>query len=91
MRFIKPLDTALIAQIAQTHTAIVTVEENALAGGAGSAVNEVLIKLGYRGAVLNLGLPDSFIEHGEHAALLSELQLDAPGILAQIQTWQAKS
>ncbi len=91
MRFIKPLDTTLIAQLAQTHTAIVTVEENALAGGAGSAVNEVLIKLGYRGAVLNLGLPDSFIEHGEHATLLSELQLDAPGILAQIQTWQAKS
>lgn len=88
MRFIKPLDLACLTQLADTHHTLVTVEENAVMGGAGTAVNEALLALGYRGRILNLGLPDQFIEHGEQTDLLRSLQLDAPGLLQQIRTWQ---
>lgn len=91
MRFIKPLDIACLTRLADTHDALVTVEENDVMGGAGSAVNEALLALGYRGRVLNLGLPDRFIEHGEHAELLRNLQLDANGILFQVRMWQQGS
>ena len=80
MRFIKPLDAALVAELAQTHEAIVTVEEGCVMGGAGSAVMEALHAAGLATPVLALGLPDSFIEHGDPAKLLALNGLDADGI-----------
>jgi 1-deoxy-D-xylulose-5-phosphate synthase len=86
MRFVKPLDTEMILAMARSHALVVTVEENALAGGAGSAVNEVLHGAGVPVHVLNLGIPDHFIEHGEHQLQLAECGLDAAGITASIQS-----
>jgi 1-deoxy-D-xylulose-5-phosphate synthase len=88
MRFIKPLDTAMLKKIAAEHTLLVTVEENVVAGGAGSAVNEWLLAQGYLIQVLNLGLPDRFIEHGDHQALLANCGLDQKGIGAAIEKFQ---
>jgi len=85
MRFVKPLDTDMIERIAADHPAIVTVEENALQGGAGSAVNEVLLAQGAPNRILNLAIPDRFIEHGDHQQQLAECGLDATGILAAIR------
>jgi 1-deoxy-D-xylulose-5-phosphate synthase len=84
MRFVKPLDKTLIARMAETHSLILTVEENALQGGAGSAVNEVLYESGADVRVVNLGIPDRFIEHGTHQEQLAECGLDAAGILSAI-------
>lgn len=84
MRFVKPLDETLILEMAEQHELIVTVEENAVAGGAGSGVNECLAARGVSVAVHNLGLPDRFVEHGEHTALLSQCRLDAKGIEASV-------
>lgn len=84
MRFIKPLDKEAIQEAAATHKLLVTVEENALAGGAGSAVNEALAELGIDCPVLNLGLPDRFIDQGSLAELLAEVGLDSQGIQAAI-------
>jgi 1-deoxy-D-xylulose-5-phosphate synthase len=84
MRFIKPLDTDLIAQMAAEHDLLVTVEENAIAGGAGSAVGEYLNQQGIQVPLLQLGLPDTFIEHGKHASLLSGAGLDSDGIARSI-------
>ena len=84
MRFIKPLDREMVLSMARQHDLLVTVEENVLAGGAGSAVNEVLAAEACDCAVLNLGIPDRFIGHGDHAGQLSECGLDATGILAAI-------
>jgi 1-deoxy-D-xylulose-5-phosphate synthase len=80
MRFIKPLDEEAILAAATSHAQLVTIEEHVIAGGAGSAVNEVLAAHGCRCPVLNLGIPDRFIEHGSHAGQLSECGLDADGI-----------
>ncbi len=80
MRWAKPLDTDLLREIARTHEAIVTVEEGCVMGGAGSAVMEALQAEGLQLPVLALGLPDSFIEHGDAAKLLSLQGLDAAGI-----------
>jgi 1-deoxy-D-xylulose-5-phosphate synthase len=80
MRFVKPLDVALVTDLARRHEAIVTVEEGAVMGGAGSAVLEALAEAGLSIPVLNLGLPDQFIEHGDPAKLLSMCGLDAAGI-----------
>ncbi len=80
MRWAKPLDNDLVLELARTHDAIVTVEEGALMGGAGSAVMEVLADAGVSTPVLRLGLPDRFIEHGDPSKLLSMLGLDAAGI-----------
>ncbi len=80
MRFVKPLDTALVAELARTHEAIVTVEEGCLPGGAGAAVMEALQAAGLDTPVLSLGLPDEFIEHGDPAKLLAMVGLDAAGI-----------
>jgi len=80
MRFVKPLDTELLLQLARSHEALVTVEEGCLPGGAGSAVLEALQAAGVSIPVLNLGLPDSFVEHGDPAKLLGMLGLDAAGI-----------
>ena len=80
MRFVKPLDAKLVAELARSHEAIVTVEEGCLMGGAGSAVLEALAAAGIDMPVLNLGLPDEFIEHGDPAKLLAICGLDAAGI-----------
>jgi 1-deoxy-D-xylulose-5-phosphate synthase len=84
MRFVKPLDTALIRDLARTHELLVTVEENVVSGGAGAAVNEFLLAEGFSVPVLNLGLPDQFVEHGDPKQLLGECGLDADGIRARI-------
>jgi 1-deoxy-D-xylulose-5-phosphate synthase len=84
MRFVKPLDDALIKQLAATHELLVTLEENVIAGGAGSAVNELLAREGPRVGLLNLGLPDSFLSHGKAADLLAACGLDSAGITASI-------
>ena len=80
MRFVKPLDAALVAELARTHDAIVTVEEGCTMGGAGSAVQESLAAAGIQTPVLMLGLPDEFVEHGDPAKLLAMCGLDAAGI-----------
>jgi 1-deoxy-D-xylulose-5-phosphate synthase len=85
MRFIKPLDVELVKKLAQTHAAIVTVEEGALMGGAGSAVAEALAAAGIVKPILHLGLPDKFIDHGDVAQLLAMCGLDAKGIAAAIK------
>ena len=85
MRWVKPLDTELLLRVAATHDALVTVEEGALMGGAGSAVAEALAAAGVVRPVLHLGLPDAFIEHGDPARLLSLQGLDAAGIEASVR------
>ena len=87
MRFVKPLDEALILELADTHDALVTLEENAIIGGAGSGVNELLMSKRKMVPVLNLGLPDRFIPQGTQEEALHEIQLDAQGIVDQIQNW----
>ena len=88
MRWVKPLDVELLAQIAQTHERLVTVEEGCVMGGAGSAVAEALQQLNLQRSVLQLGLPDVFIEHGDPAKLLALQGLDAVGIENAIrQRW----
>ena len=88
MRWVKPLDTEMLQRVAQDHAQIVTVEEGCIMGGAGSAVAEALQQLGLVRPVLQLGLPDVFIEHGDHAQLLAAQGLDAAGIEASIrQRW----
>ncbi len=88
MRFVKPIDHALIAQIANTHTTIITIEENCVMGGAGSAVIESLqaiqLNLPHPVKTLSLGLPDQFIEHGVHETMLADCGLDAKGIVSAI-------
>jgi len=84
MRWAKPLDTELLAQVARSHQALVTVEEGCVMGGAGSAVCEALQAAGLTLPVLQLGLKDAFIEHGDPAKLLALQGLDAPGIQAAI-------
>ena len=80
MRFAKPLDAALVLQMASTHDAIITVEEGCVMGGAGSAVGECLAGAGVVIPLLHLGLPDDFVEHGDPAKLLALNGLDATGI-----------
>ena len=84
MRFVKPLDETLIAELAQTHALLVTVEENAVAGGAGSGVAEYLHSQGRAMPMLHLGLPDRFIDQGGVPELLADCGLDAAGIRRQI-------
>ena len=85
MLFIKPLDENLIEEISNNYKLIVTVEDNAMAGGAGSAVNEHLIKLNSSTKILNLGLPDEFIEHGDQEQQKILNGLDANGIEKSIK------
>ena len=85
MRFVKPLDRELVADMARSHDLIVTIEENVIAGGAGSAVAELLQELGISQPVLHLGLPDRFIDHGDPAALLASLGLSREGIIASVR------
>jgi 1-deoxy-D-xylulose-5-phosphate synthase len=80
MRFVKPLDVDLLQELARTHRLLVTVEENAVAGGAGAGVAETLSALGIYTPILNLGLPDIFIDHGDPVRMLADCGLDATGI-----------
>jgi 1-deoxy-D-xylulose-5-phosphate synthase len=84
MRFVKPLDEALVLDLARTHDAFVTLEDNAVAGGAGSAVAELLAAGGIEIPLLQLGLPDTFLEHATREELLAEAGLDAAGIRRSI-------
>ncbi len=80
MRFVKPLDEEIVLELARRHDLLVTVEENAIAGGAGSAVNELLAGMSNAPRILNLGLPDHFVSHGSREQLLVECGLDSQGI-----------
>jgi len=90
MRFVKPLDGELILELAHTHGSFVTVEDHAVAGGAGSAVNEFLAASSVQMPVLNLGIPDQFIEHGSREECLKIAGLDPDGIRQAIEAWLAK-
>ena len=85
MRFVKPLDLDLLRRMAETHDALVSVEENVLQGGAGSACAEALDQMSRSIPLLRLGLPDRFIDHGDHARLLAAEGLDAEGIESSIR------
>ena len=85
MRFVKPLDDALVAQLARTHALLVTLEENVVMGGAGSAVAESLAAQGIVVPLLHLGLPDRFIDHGDQNQLLASVGLDREGVLASVR------
>jgi len=85
MRFVKPLDVELVKRLAEQHDYLVTVEEGCIMGGAGAAVMEALAAAGIAKPVLNLGLPDNFIDQGDPAALLASVGLDAKGIAASIR------
>ena len=84
MRFVKPLDTTLIKQLTESHQRFVTIEENSIAGGAGSGVNEYLQAQRINRPVLNIGLPDKFIEQGSQEEIYNMLRLDSEGIEQQI-------
>ncbi len=85
MRFIKPLDEALIREMAAEHDLLVTIEENAVIGGAGSEVSRVIEESGLPARCLRLGLPDTFIDHGDQKRLLADAGLSPEGIIARIQ------
>jgi len=85
MRFIKPLDDDLVASLAAQHDLLVTVEENTVMGGAGSAVTESLHSQGLHVKVLQLGLPDIFIDQGDHAQMLADCGLDKNGIIQSVR------
>ncbi|MGO9994277.1 MAG: 1-deoxy-D-xylulose-5-phosphate synthase [Steroidobacteraceae bacterium] len=87
MRFVKPLDDALVIGVAARHRAIVTIEENAIMGGAGSAVGEVLAAAGVQIPMLQLGIPDRFIEHGSRDTCLAAARLDLAGLTASVDQW----
>ncbi len=84
MRFVKPIDKDLVLEIAQTHHALVTIEEGTVLGGAGSAVMETLAEEQLTNPVLTLGLPDQFIDHGDVTQLLAMHKLDKNGIITSI-------
>ena len=85
MRFVKPLDVELVRELAQSHDLLVTVEENVIMGGAGSAVLEALEQQGCTVPVQQLGLPDRFIDQGDPAVQLGSVGLDAEGIALSIR------
>lgn len=87
MRFIKPLDLDVIREMASTYTHLVTIEDNVVAGGAGSGVVEAMAGMGIECPVLNIGLPDEFCDHGNREEVLASLGLDAEGIERRISQW----
>jgi 1-deoxy-D-xylulose-5-phosphate synthase len=89
MRFVKPLDEAMVISLASRHRAIVTIEENAIAGGAGSAVSETLAAAAVQLPQLHLGIPDRFIEHGSRDTCLAAAGLDLAGLTASVDRWWA--
>ena len=90
MRFVKPLDIELIIELAGNHSLLVSIEENAIIGGAGSEIERALSELGINIPVLRLGLPDRFIDHGEQGQLLADLGLDKNGIMQTVSAWANK-
>ncbi len=91
MRFVKPLDEDMILRMAEQHDLLVTIDENAVAGGAGSAVNECLMANDVQVSVINHGLPDRFIQHGSRGEMLKDAGLDADGILAVVKSYYERS
>jgi 1-deoxy-D-xylulose-5-phosphate synthase len=87
MRFVKPIDEELLAELSKNHQRLVTLEENTTQGGAGSAVNEFILTTGVAIPTLNLGLPDLFLDHGTRNELLRDAQLDAESILSNIRAF----
>ncbi|MCX0443108.1 1-deoxy-D-xylulose-5-phosphate synthase [Aeromonas veronii] len=87
MRFVKPMDEALVLSLAASHDQFVTIEDNAIMGGAGSAVNELLMRSKQCKPVLNLGLPDRFVEQGTQQEIYALLGLDDAGIQRSIESW----
>ena len=90
MRFVKPLDTELVRELAANHDLVVSIEENALIGGAGAEVARALESTGLRTPLLRLGLPDKFIDHGDSSLLLAETGLDGAGIVNSVTAKLAK-
>ena len=90
MRFVKPLDEQLVLELAASHDTLITLEENAIMGGAGSGVNELLMAKRRVVPVLNIGLPDYFVSQGSQEEVRSDLGLDAAGIQRQIEVWLAQ-
>src|SRR6202040_284520 len=89
MRFVKPLDEKLVVGLAARHRAIITIEENAIIGGAGSGVGEVLAANGVQVPLLQIGIPDRFIEHGSRDTCLAAAGLDLAGLTTRIERWWA--
>jgi 1-deoxy-D-xylulose-5-phosphate synthase len=89
MRFVKPLDRDLLRELAEGHELLVSVEENTVIGGAGAEVARALAELGLKTPLLRVGLPDRFIDHGDQAALLTELGLDSKGIIDRINKFDS--
>jgi 1-deoxy-D-xylulose-5-phosphate synthase len=85
MRVVKPLDADLAVELAGTHELVVTIEENTVMGGAGSAVAEALAARSLATPLLQLGLPDRYVDHGDQAQLLASIGLDKAGIVASIR------
>jgi len=91
MRFVKPLDKTLLKDIAQTHDVIITIEDNAIKGGAGSGVNEYLLKEKVSIAILNLGIPDEYLEHAERDQQLSSIGLDTDNLIQTVRNFVQSS
>jgi 1-deoxy-D-xylulose-5-phosphate synthase len=91
MRFVKPIDEAMILEMATTHDLLVTIEENVVQGGAGSAVNEVLAAHGITHPIINYGLPDRLIQHGTREDMLKDAKLDKDGMLEFIRQYNKKT
>jgi len=91
MRFVKPLDEEMILKLANTHDCLVTIEENVIPGGAGSGVNECLAAHGVQIPILNIGLPDRFIEHGSREDMLADAGLDKDGISRSVEKFYGAS
>ncbi len=91
MRFVKPIDEALILEMANSHDLLLTIEENVIMGGAGSAVNEALTAHGVVIAVINLGLPDEYCQQGEHESLLEAYGLSAEGIIKRVNDFHQQA
>jgi len=89
MRFVKPLDEKLVVSLAGRHRAIITVEENAVMGGAGSGVGELLAAEGIELPLFHIGIPDRFIEHGSRETCLAAAGLDVAGLTASVESWWA--
>jgi 1-deoxy-D-xylulose-5-phosphate synthase len=89
MRFVKPLDEKLVLSLAERHGAIITIEENAVIGGAGAGVGELLAAAGLQVPLLHIGIPDRFIEHGTRDTCLARAGLDLAGLTASVDEWWA--
>jgi 1-deoxy-D-xylulose-5-phosphate synthase len=87
MRFVKPLDEAMVIAVAERHQALITIEENAVMGGAGAGVGELLAERGLQLPLHHIGIPDLFIEHGSRDTCLASARLDLVGLTANVESW----